>query len=207
MLNENGFDLWADGYDKSVGLSDEEDSYPFAGYRKVLAEAYRLIGGMQAERVLDVGCGTGILGARLCEAGVKVTGLDFSDRMLDIARERMPEARLIRHDFSQGLPLELRQAAFDAVVSTYAIHHLTDEQKLLLLREMAECVRPGGRVLVGDVAFETAQDRDACRERSGDEWDDEEYYMAMEELLPDLPGAFHCYRQLSHCAGLLEIIV
>ena len=30
MLNNTGFDLWADGYDKSVGLSDENDRYPFA---------------------------------------------------------------------------------------------------------------------------------------------------------------------------------
>lgn len=31
MLSSQGFDLWADGYDASVGLSDEENSYPFAG--------------------------------------------------------------------------------------------------------------------------------------------------------------------------------
>ena len=36
MLNHKGFDLWADGYDKSVGLSDEANTYPFAGYKKVL---------------------------------------------------------------------------------------------------------------------------------------------------------------------------
>ena len=31
MLDQKGFDLWADGYDKAVGLSDEEQTYPFAG--------------------------------------------------------------------------------------------------------------------------------------------------------------------------------
>ena len=36
MLNDKGFDLWADGYDKSVGISDEGNTYPFAGYKKVL---------------------------------------------------------------------------------------------------------------------------------------------------------------------------
>ena len=36
MLNETGFDLWADGYDQSVGLSEEQGSYPFAGYRSVV---------------------------------------------------------------------------------------------------------------------------------------------------------------------------
>ena len=36
MLNNIEFDLWADGYDKTVGISDEENTYPFAGYKKVL---------------------------------------------------------------------------------------------------------------------------------------------------------------------------
>ena len=36
MLNNSGFDLWADGYDKSVGVSDEGNVYPFAGYKKVM---------------------------------------------------------------------------------------------------------------------------------------------------------------------------
>ena len=36
MLNEQGFDLWADGYDRSVGLSDEGNTYPFAGYKRCL---------------------------------------------------------------------------------------------------------------------------------------------------------------------------
>ena len=36
MLNNRGFDLWADDYDKSVGLSDEGGTYPFAGYKDIL---------------------------------------------------------------------------------------------------------------------------------------------------------------------------
>ena len=35
MLDNKGFDLWADGYDKSVGMSDEDGTYPFAGYKTV----------------------------------------------------------------------------------------------------------------------------------------------------------------------------
>lgn len=41
MLDNKGFDLWADGYDKSVGLYDEENTYPFAGYRNVLNAIYK----------------------------------------------------------------------------------------------------------------------------------------------------------------------
>lgn len=42
MLNNKGFDLWADSYDKTVGISDEENTYPFAGYKKVLGSFFRL---------------------------------------------------------------------------------------------------------------------------------------------------------------------
>lgn len=41
MLSSQGFDLWADGYDQSVGLTDEEGGYPFAGYKKLLNRIYQ----------------------------------------------------------------------------------------------------------------------------------------------------------------------
>lgn len=40
MLDNKGFDLWADGYDKSVGVSDEDGTYPFAGYKDILNEIF-----------------------------------------------------------------------------------------------------------------------------------------------------------------------
>ena len=43
MLDKKEFDLWADGYDKTVGISDEENTYPFAGYKKVLAFIFQTI--------------------------------------------------------------------------------------------------------------------------------------------------------------------
>ena len=43
MLDKKEFDLWADGYDKTVGISDEENTYPFAGYKKVLGFIFQTI--------------------------------------------------------------------------------------------------------------------------------------------------------------------
>lgn len=71
MLSCKGFDLWADGYDKSVGLSDEDGTYPFAGYKDVLNEIYNNVlsrGGT----VLDIGFGTGTLASKLYEKGCKI---------------------------------------------------------------------------------------------------------------------------------------
>ena len=42
MLDKKEFDLWADGYDKTVGISDEKNTYPFAGYKRYLDSFFRL---------------------------------------------------------------------------------------------------------------------------------------------------------------------
>ena len=57
MLNNKGFDLWADGYDKSVGLSDEDGTYPFAGYKTILNAIYGLVLSGSGRMVLDIGFG------------------------------------------------------------------------------------------------------------------------------------------------------
>ena len=129
MLDNKGFDLWADGYDRSVDISDEDNTYPFAGYKKVLAGIYEAIRKGQGKRVLDIGFGTGVLACKLYENGYDITGIDFSERMIQIAQEKMPYARLIQHDFSKGLPAELAGSKFDAIICTYAIHHLDDAAK------------------------------------------------------------------------------
>lgn len=122
MLNSRGFDLWADGYDKSVSLSEEADEYPFAGYKKVLGTIYSVIRSGSGKRILDVGFGTGILSKKLYDEGYLIYGVDFSKKMIDLSKEKMPDATLIQYDFSQGLPICLRGETFDAIVCTYAIH-------------------------------------------------------------------------------------
>ena len=77
MLNKKGFDLWADGYDVSVGLSDEENTYPFAGYKTVLNSIYRTVLAKPKATVLDIGFGTGTLTAKLYEQGCAIYGQDF----------------------------------------------------------------------------------------------------------------------------------
>ena len=72
MLNNTGFDLWADGYDKSVGLSDENDRYPFAGYRAMMNALYQRVLAQSGRDVLDIGFGTGILTSRLYEQGCQI---------------------------------------------------------------------------------------------------------------------------------------
>jgi len=203
MLDSKGFDLWADGYDRSVNLSDVNDAYPFAGYRDVLGVIYDGIRKSPGKRILDVGIGTGALAGKLYTDGYEITGIDFSENMIQIARERLPDAKIYCHDFSKGLPAELDGERFDAITCTYAIHHLEDEQKAAMIRLWQKHLAPGGRIYIGDVSFENRAALEACKIAAGDEWDDEEYYFVAEEMKKQVPDSE--YRKISYCAGVLTV--
>ena len=203
MLDSRGFDLWADGYDRSVDISDEENTYPFAGYKKVLAGIYEAIRKGQGKRVLDIGFGTGVLAGKLYENGYDITGIDFSERMIQIAQEKMPSARLIQHDFSKGMPTELADSKFDAIICTYAIHHMDDASKIIFLREIQTHLNPAGRIYIGDVAFITRAELITCQESCADEWDDDEIYIVATEIIKDISNAQ--FEKISHCAGILTV--
>ena len=130
MLNNTGFDQWADEYDRSVARSDAAGSYPFAGYQEILAAIADRVTAHGGGAVLDIGFGTGTLTARLYAQGCRMYGQDFSERMVQLAQKKMPNAQLYSGDFKQGLSEPLRAQRYDFVVATYSLHHLTDAEKL-----------------------------------------------------------------------------
>lgn len=203
MLNGKEFDLWADGYDKAVGISDEESTYPFAGYKKVLGFIFKTIMETANAVVLDIGFGTGTLTTKLYEQGCSIYGQDFSTRMIALASEKMPYAHLYQGDFSKGLVEPLRDRRYDYIVATYSLHHLTDTQKRVFPSELRDHLKENGKIIIGDVAFETRKDLERCRLAAGDAWDDDEIYFVAEELRKDLPGL--SFRQISDCAGVLML--
>ena len=100
-----------------------------------------------AERVLDLGCGDGVLLEVAMRARPSVrfaTGLDSSEPMLRRARERFRSDNRVLiefHDLNEPLPAI---GSFDAIVSGFAIHHLSHERKCALLGEIAGHLQPGG---------------------------------------------------------------
>jgi cyclopropane fatty-acyl-phospholipid synthase-like methyltransferase len=98
------------------------------------------------DRVLDLGCGDGEVVGRIVDArpGVSAIACDFSAEMLGRARERFAgtTVEVVEHDLAQPLPAAWGE--FDAVVSAFAIHHLTDSRKRALYGEVFDRLRPGG---------------------------------------------------------------
>ena len=200
MLDSKGFDLWAGNYDKTVDLSEEAEEYPFAGYKAVLGGVYSAVRQDEGKRVLDIGFGTGVLTKRLYDDGYKIFGVDFSEKMLKTAKAKMPNARLLKHDFSLGLPKELDGESFDFIICTYAFHHLTNQQKIGFINELLKRLAPKGKVLIGDIAFETAAELEECEKKAGEEWDDEEIYAVAEELRTAFPKLK--FEKISFCGGI-----
>ena len=203
MLDHKGFDLWADGYDKTVGISDEENTYPFAGYKAVLGTIYQTIMEKSNSVVLDIGFGTGTLTTKLYENGCTIYGQDFSARMIELASEKMPHAHLYQGDFTQGLVEPLLAQGYDFIVATYSLHHLTDEQKVSFLLVLRDHLNPGGRILIGDVAFENRSLLEQCQKDADNEWDDEEIYFVVDELKKAFPTLD--FTRISFCAGILSL--
>lgn len=203
MLNKKGFDLWADNYDKSVGISDEDGTYPFAGYKNVLNEIFNRVLETSAKTVLDIGFGTGTLTTKLYEHGCTIYGQDFSERMIRLAQEKMPNAKLVSGDFSKGLEDSLTHQKYDAIIATYSLHHLTDGQKITFINQLLPLLNTGGCIYIGDVAFETRALLEKCKEDAGDNWDEDEIYFVYDELEKAIPNLK--FEQMSCCGGLLSL--
>lgn len=203
MLNNQGFDLWADNYDRSVGLSDEDGTYPFAGYKTILNAIYNRVLSASGKTVLDIGFGTATLTSKLYEQGCDVYGQDFSAKMIELAQPKMPKAHLFQGDFSKGLVEPLTQVRYDAIIATYSLHHLTDSQKVSFLQSLLALLNEGGCIYIGDVAFETRAALEECKAQAGEEWDDDEIYFVYEEIKQFIPAIR--FEQMSDCAGLLTL--
>lgn len=118
----------------------EETATELAPASEVAVAALGLTG---AERVLDVGCGTGNAALVAANAGARVTGLDPSPRLLEVARERLPRGAFVRGD---GADLPFADAEFDAAVSVFGVIFARPAERAVA--EIARVVRPGGSVAV-----------------------------------------------------------
>lgn len=114
-------------------------------YREIQQEKYEIVLAniASANRILDLGCGTGMLLASLEKRAEFTVGVDMSAQMLGAARKRAAKAALVLADADH---LPFADESFDAVVSVTLLQNMPDPERTV--RELARVLRPNGKAII-----------------------------------------------------------
>jgi SAM-dependent methyltransferase len=129
------------------------------------------------DKVLDIGVGTGIFAVELMKHGAEVTGLDVSEKMLEIARSK----GVTNVAVGDAVALEFPNESFDLVISITALEFIKDCDKAI--SEMVRVCRKGGRVVVGTLGSGSLWARKrsrAARKDPGSVFRDATFYSSRE---------------------------
>ena len=133
-------------FDRIAPVYDTMNRAMTAGLdRRWRAEAARAVVSL-GDRVLDSCCGTGDLAIACLRAGGRVTGLDFSERMLDRARRKSDEIEWVEGD---ALAVPFADGSFDAATVGFGVRNLEDLGKGL--GELRRVLRPGARLAILEI--------------------------------------------------------
>ncbi|HUA05161.1 MAG TPA: class I SAM-dependent methyltransferase [Solirubrobacteraceae bacterium] len=150
------YDTRAPEYDDwylGVGRFGERDR---PGWHDAVEQLQHAVAALPPARTLDVACGTGFLTRHLRGS---VTGLDQSERMIEIARERIPEAAFVQAD---AIPLPFGDGSFDRVFTGHFYGHLDAREREAFV---AEAHRVASELIVVDSAVRPDHAPEEVQER------------------------------------------
>jgi ubiquinone/menaquinone biosynthesis C-methylase UbiE len=151
-------------------------------WEKELAALGRALASLPYAHTLDVACGTGFLTRHLRG---ELVGLDQSEQMIEIARERAPGATFLQGD---AFELPFADGAFERVFTAHFYGHLDRSERLLFL---AEAARVAPELVVCDAALRPDRKREEMQERileDGSSWKVYKRFFGAEELAAELGG-------------------
>jgi demethylmenaquinone methyltransferase/2-methoxy-6-polyprenyl-1,4-benzoquinol methylase len=176
------YDARAPEYDEWYRRLGRFDGLERPHWDDELHELEGVISSLPPGRVLDVACGTGFLTRRLRG---DVAGIDQSARMLEIARERLPDARL---DRGNALDLPFADGSFDRIFTAHFYGHLRATQRASFL---AEARRVGTELIVVDAARRPDRRAEELQQRvlnDGGQFEVFKRYFTGEQLAAELGG-------------------
>lgn len=153
------FDDWAVTYDETVNSRDNEYYEVFEHYDDILTTvAEKAVG-----TTLEFGVGTGNLTAKLLRKGHHVYGVEPSQMMREKVRAKFPALPLIDGDFLHFSGVGADDVA--TIASTYAFHHLTDDEKREAIRKYSKLLPKDGKIVFADTLYENERGRHLIMQR------------------------------------------
>ncbi|HLJ07663.1 MAG TPA: methyltransferase domain-containing protein [Acidimicrobiia bacterium] len=137
------------------GRADSWDEVAESSLTAVVEAVLRAAHPRPGTTAVDLGSGSGQLSLPLARAGLEVTAVDVSPKMIDHLQERARRERIegVTTVVAAVEGFRLPEGSVDLVVSNYALHHLRDRDKREVVAAAARWLRPGGRLVVGDMMF------------------------------------------------------
>jgi putative AdoMet-dependent methyltransferase len=148
-------DPWAGGYDADVW---NEGNPIRTGYESLLAWVAGQVPEGKGVSVVDLGVGTGNLTVLLPD-DTRITAVDTSAEMIKLARKKLATRAVTFVQEDILAYVTSNPEPVDAIVSTYALHHLTAAEKKHAMEAMTNKIRTGGCIVIGDLMFESAEGR------------------------------------------------
>jgi ubiquinone/menaquinone biosynthesis C-methylase UbiE len=147
--NREWFQDWANEYDTTLGKLQR--------HHKMLDLAVRVSGIKKNDRVLDIGCGTGLLSLKFLNAAdCAVTAIDSSPQMLGIFEDKIARCGLtekIQCRQMSAEDMDFPGNQFDIIAATVALHHVKDKEPVI--RKIHAFLKDGGRFVIGEIDMDT----------------------------------------------------
>jgi len=150
-MKKSIWNFWADKYDTLW-----VQKYSLKPTRNYILEALSQFKGSNYMKVLDLGCGSGQLIAEISEnfGNIEITGIDFSEKMLEISKSRNPQARHINLNAEE---LHKLDGSYDLIICTHSLPYYKKTESVM--RDLERLLTDNGRILIGFASGNSLYDK------------------------------------------------